>query len=150
MANLTAKLTVQMVDEVSKPARSVAEALAQADKRVREIAADMSKAGATDKLTASLAKLKTQKGDIEQVAKAWKDYAKSASLGADSAKWTKADAAGVRAWERQTLSSVRAVIRERQAETRAEAAMLRASAAAHQQTEARRHKWFGGDRKSVV
>ena len=146
MANLTSKLTLQLVDDVSKPARSVAEALAAADRRVREIAKDMSAAGASDKLTTSLAKLKTQKTDIEQAAKAWRDYSKSANLGADASKWTKTDAANVKAWERQTLSSVRAVINERRKEALAETAMLHKMDAERAASHNKMHKWFGGER----
>ncbi len=111
MANssLSASLTVRMIDDVSKPARSVAQALKDAGEAARNVAKGMAGTGATDRFVASLAKLKASKSDIEQVASAWKDYAKSAALAADASTWTKSQVSGVKAWERQTISSLRQV-----------------------------------------
>jgi len=145
MPSLNAELRMELIDGVSKPARSVAEALAQADKRVREISKDMQATGASDKLTTALAKLKTQKVDIETVASAWKSYAKASNLAADSSKWTTTEAASVKAWERQTLQSVRAVIRERAAEANAERQQMRKLAQEAETHHKQMHKWFGGE-----
>ena len=122
MASKTSTLTMQLVDNVSKPARSVAEALQQADKRMRDVARSMAGAGATDRFVASLAKLKLSAKDVQAVSAAWKDYAKSASLAGDASNWTKAQVAGVRAWERQTIDALRSVKREQQQFHRAAAA----------------------------
>ncbi len=114
MANLTSSLTVKLIDDVSKPARSVAQALHDAEKAAKDVAKGMAGTGATDRLQKSLSKLGTSKKDIEQVAKAWQDYSRSAGLAANSAGWTKGQMASVRAWETQTISALRAVKREQQ------------------------------------
>ena len=102
-------------DNVSKPARDVAQALQDAERNVRKIAKGMADTGASDRLVKSLSRLSLSKRDIEQVASAWKDYARSAGLAANSANWTKSQAASVKAWEAQTLASLRAVKREQRA-----------------------------------
>ncbi len=112
---LTSTLTMNLRDNVSKPARDVAQALQDAERNVRKIAKGMADTGASDRLVKSLSRLSLSKKDIEQVASAWKDYARSAGLAANSANWTKSQAASVKAWEAQTLASLRAVKREQQA-----------------------------------
>ncbi len=115
MANLTSSLTVKLIDDVSKPARTVAEALRDAEKAARDVAKGMAGTGATDRFVKSLSGLKATRKDIEQVAAAWRDYSKSAGLAANSAQWTKKQAADVRVWERSTLSALRTVKREQAA-----------------------------------
>lgn len=119
MARLTSTLTMQLVDNVSKPARSVAQALKDAERQAKAVAKGMADTGASDKLVKSLSRLALSKKDIEQVSSAWKDYAKSAGLAGGAANWTKSQAAAVRNWEAQTLASLRAVKREQAAFQRA-------------------------------
>jgi hypothetical protein len=114
-----AQLTVSLIDDVSAGARSVEAALAQSEARIKELSAAMGEAGGSDRLLQSLNKLGATKSDVESVARAFVDYTKSAGLAGDASQWTKEAAAGVRAWENQTISSVRAVIAERRAETTA-------------------------------
>jgi hypothetical protein len=114
MTNLTSTLTVKLVDDVSKPARTVAQALKDAETAAKAVAKGLAGTGASNQLAASLTKLKASKGDIEQVANAWKDYAKANNLAAESSKWTKSQTADVKAWERQQLSALREVRREQQ------------------------------------
>jgi hypothetical protein len=118
MSSLTSTLTLQLKDDVSKPARSVAMALRDVEANIKLVAKEMAGAGASDKFVASLAKLKLSKADIESVANAWRDYAKSAALAADSSQWTAKQVAGVRAWERANLSALRTVKAEQQAYAR--------------------------------
>jgi TP901 family phage tail tape measure protein len=105
-------LTVRLKDDVSKPAMTVAEALKAAERRVKDVAKAMSNTGATDKFQKSLAGLKLSAKDISTVSDAWKAYARSANLAGDATKWTRAQAAGVKAWERQTIAALRGVMRE--------------------------------------
>ena len=133
MANLTSTLTVSLLDQVSKPARSVAQALKDAEARVKEVSKAMASTGSTDRFTAALSKLKASSKDIETVANAWKDYAKASNLAADSSKWTRRQANDVKAWERQQISALREVKREQQA-------FYRAQADAERQATARRNR----------
>jgi len=109
MGNVNSTLTMSLIDNVSKPAKTVAQALEQAEKAARDVAKGMAGTGATDKFVRSLSGLKLAGKDIETVAKAWKDYAKSANLAADASLWTKQQRAGVSAWERQTVSALKNV-----------------------------------------
>jgi hypothetical protein len=120
MANLTSSLTVRLIDDVSKPARTVAQALEQAGKEAKKVAEAMKGSGGTDRLNASLAKLKLGAKDIEQVSRAWKDYSSSAKLAANASDWTKRQASDVRRWESQTISALKAVQREEAAFARAQ------------------------------
>jgi hypothetical protein len=121
MASRTSELTLRLIDDISKPARSVEQALKQAETQIREVASAMASDGvpASDRLVASIVKLGATKEDIATVSAAWRDYTRSSSLAAESADWTKDQASAVRSWETQTIGSVRAVMRERQAETSA-------------------------------
>lgn len=127
MSSLTSTLSLVLKDDVSKPARSVAMALKDVEANVRLVAKEMAGAGASDRFTASLAKLKLSKADIEAVAAAWRDYAKSAGLAADSSQWTAGQIASVREWERANLSALRTVKREETAFYRQTAAAVRAA-----------------------
>ncbi|WP_294538762.1 hypothetical protein, partial [uncultured Rhodoblastus sp.] len=99
-------------DDVTKPARSVAQALKDTESEIKSISKAMAGTGATDKFVASLSKLRLAKSDIEMVASAWKNYAASAGLAGNASSWTKSQIAGVRSWETQTIASLRAVKRE--------------------------------------
>ena len=120
MANLTSSLTVKLIDDVSKPARSVAQALEQAGREAKKVADAMKGSGATDKFGAQLSKLKLGAKDVETVSKAWRDYSASAKLAASATDWTKAQAVGVKRWESQTIQALRAVQKEEAAFARAQ------------------------------
>ena len=115
MNSLTSTLSLVLKDDVSKPARTVAMALKDVEANTRLVAKEMAGTGLGDKFVASLAKLKLSKADIESVANAWRDYAKSAGLAADSSQWTKAQIAEVSAWKSANLSAMRTVEAERKA-----------------------------------
>lgn len=117
MANLTSTLTMRLIDDVTKPARSVAQALKDAERNAKQVAEAIATDGARagDKLVKSLAGLKLSAKDIEEVAESWKDYSKAAGLAAKASDWTKAQTADVRRWEAQTISALRSVEREQQA-----------------------------------
>ena len=112
--SITSTFTIRAIDNVSKPARTIGQALKDIETNAKAIAKGLEGSGATDRFVASLSKIKTTKRDIEQVAAAWKDYAKSAGLAGDATKWTRQQTAGVKAWERQTLASLRQVKAEEQ------------------------------------
>ena len=75
MTNLTSSLTVKLIDDVSKPARMVAQALRDAEKAARDVAKGMAGTGATDRFVKSLSGLKATRKDIEQFAAAWRKSA---------------------------------------------------------------------------
>jgi hypothetical protein len=108
-SNLTSTLSLKLFDDVSKPARSVSQALRDAERAVQDVAKGLANTGATDRFVSSLSKIKVGAKDINTVAQAWKDYSKSAGLAANSADWTKAQASSVRQWESQTISALRKV-----------------------------------------
>ena len=109
MASLTSTLTLRMIDDLSKPARTVSQALKDAARDAQDMAKGMANTGATDRFVSSLSKIKVGAKDINTVAQAWVQYSKSAGLAANSADWTKAQAANVRQWESQTISALRKV-----------------------------------------
>jgi hypothetical protein len=115
MTNRTAVYTARLVDDVSKPARSVAQALKEAEAAAKAAAKGMAGSGAAPRFVDQLGKLKLAKADILSVADAWKAYSKSAGLAANASDWTKSQIAGVKAWEHQTLSALRNVRAEQQA-----------------------------------
>src|ERR1700733_553672 len=119
MANRESTLSVILEDGVSKPARSVEEALKQAEQQIRTTAEQMSEsAGASDKFVSSLARLGLSAEDVHQVAAAFKDFTVAQGLaGTESSEWTKDQIASVRSWESTTLSALRSVAAERKAET---------------------------------
>ncbi len=151
MASRTSTLTVSLVDDVSRPARTVATALRQAESEVKAVSKAMAASGGgSDRLVTSLAKLKASKADIEAVANAWRDYAKANALADDASQWTKAQAAQVAAWERQTIASVRAVTAERRAEGRAQAQLMREQQQQAEQTAHQRRRWTEGDKSMAA
>jgi len=111
MANLTSSLTIKVLAD-TKQAKTAAQALRDVEKNAKAAAKAMEGSGATDRFTKSLAGMKLQAKDIDAVRKAWADYAKSANLAGDASKWTKQQAADVRAWEKQTIGALRTVKRE--------------------------------------
>ncbi len=115
MANLTSTLTVKLLDEISKPAKSVAEALSATERKAKEVAKALAGSGATDRLSASLTKLGLSAKDVDTVARSFKEYAASARLAGTASDWTKTQAAGVRRWEAQTVSALKTVQREQAA-----------------------------------
>src|SRR5271157_860425 len=156
MASRTSELIANLVDNVSKPARGIAAALKQAEAQVKSIGASMASTGVagSDKLVASLAKLKLTKTDIEAVSVAWKQYATAQGLAADASQWTKTQAAEVAAWERQTVASIRTVIAERRAEAAATANVVREQQMLmRRQAEAQaamRRQWLGGGGNAMM
>ncbi|MBU3887202.1 phage tail tape measure protein [Methylosinus sp. KRF6] len=118
MPNLSATIDIRAIDNVSKPARTVSQALKDAEQAAKKVAAGMADTGTTDRFVKSLSRLRLSAKDIEAVAASWKDYAKAAAIAADSSKWTKAQAADVRRWETQTVSALRKVKAEQTAYAR--------------------------------
>jgi hypothetical protein len=115
MASRVSTLTVRLIDDVTRPARSVAQALKDAERAAKDVAKGMAGTGATPRLVSDLQKIKATRADIATVADAWNAYRKSAGLAGDATKWTRAQVADVRSWERQTVGELRAVKREQEA-----------------------------------
>jgi TP901 family phage tail tape measure protein len=114
MANLTSSLTIKLIDEVSKPARSVAQALKDAEKAAEAVAKGMGRTAGSDPFRRQLASLKLTASELRDVRKEWLLYAR-ASKQAMGAEWVAKGAARMRAWERQTIASIRAAKREQMA-----------------------------------
>lgn len=112
MTNQVSSLTVRLVDDASKPARTVGQALEEAARKAKDIAKAMSETGATDRFVSSLSRLKLSARDVEAVTKSWLDYSVSARLASAASEWTAAQAAGVRRWESTTIAALREVQRE--------------------------------------
>ncbi|ATQ67832.1 MULTISPECIES: hypothetical protein [Methylosinus] len=127
--SLTSTISVKLIDDVSKPARTVAQALKDAERAAKAAAKGMAETKATDRFVKSLAGLKLSAKDIEAVAASWKDFAKAQDLADDASRWTKQQIADVRAWERAQLAALREVKREQMAFYRETAAASRAAQA---------------------
>jgi hypothetical protein len=105
MANLTSSLTIKLIDEVSKPARSVAQALKDAEKAAEAVAKGMGRTAGSDPFRRQLASLKLTANELRDVRREWLLYA-HASKQAMGAEWAAKGAAQMRAWERQTIASI--------------------------------------------
>lgn len=124
MSRITSTLTMQLVDDVSRPARSVAQALRDTERTARMAAKAMASTGGTERFAKSLSKLDLSKADIRAVAKEWAAYAKSAGLASKATEWTTTQAAAVKQWESRMISSLRNVRRERAQFNKTQAAAI--------------------------
>jgi len=115
MASLTEALTIALIDNVSKPARTVAQALADVERRTKGLEKALAGSGAPDRLVKDLSKLKLTVGDINAVSDAFKKFAAANGLAADSTKWTKEQTAAFKTWKSQTIGALREVEREQRA-----------------------------------
>jgi hypothetical protein len=127
--SISSSLVIGLIDNVSKPAKSVEASLRELQRDTASIAKTLANTGASDKFIASLAKMKVGAKDVESLAQAMRDYAKSAGLAANSSEWTKAQISGFRRFENQAVSALRRVSSE---QSRFVAASRRAMAAAVQ------------------
>ncbi len=125
MTNQSSSLSVHLIDDVTKPARTIAQALQEAEKQTKAVARSMADSGASNRFVANLSKLGLAGKDIDKVATAWRDYAKSAGLAANASSWTKAQSADVLNWERRTMAALRTVEREQARFAKARAAATR-------------------------
>lgn len=114
MANLTSSLTVKLIDDVSKPARTVAQALKEAEKAAEGVAKGMGKSG-SDPFRRQLAGLKLTATELRDVRKEWLLYARAQKQAMGGEAWAAKGAATMRTWERQSISSLRAVRKEQMA-----------------------------------
>ena len=124
MASLTSSLNISLLDNVSKPAQTVAQALQDVDRNMKSMAKAMNGTNAPDRLISQMAKLKLSAKDVNSVSAAWKAYAKSAGLAEDSTKWTRAQSADVRHWMNDNVQALRTVTREQMAFHKAQSAAL--------------------------
>lgn len=108
MGRLTSELVAKLVDQVSGPAAKVASALKAAERQTRAITAATS-AGLGNRFTADLVRIGASASTIDRVTAAWTRYRASAGLAADSTKWTTAQIAQVKAWERSHLAALKNV-----------------------------------------
>lgn len=125
MGILTSSVKISLIDDVSKPARSVAQALREAVGQMRNVNKSMGGSGSAmgDAFKKQLAGLNLTKKELAQVRLEWMRYAQAerAALGTD---WMKKNAAGVRAWKSQVISATKAARREQIAEAKATMAII--------------------------
>jgi muramidase (phage lysozyme) len=106
-------LDIRLIDDVSAPAKKVAEALRAAEAQAKALTAAAKDAGITDRLTQAMKRLGATAADIRTVGNAWQDYTRQAGLAANASEWTKIEARNVKNWENQNIAALRNVIRER-------------------------------------
>lgn len=128
MGTLTSSLRIVLLDDVSKPARTVAQALKDAERNVKSVAKAMEGTGASSRFVTQISKLGLAKSDIDKVSASLRDYAKANSLAANSANWTRKQAADFRAFESQTVGALRRVTAEQRAFQTKSNAAIRAAA----------------------
>jgi hypothetical protein len=109
MANLESKLILSLVDQVTGPAKSVAEALKKSESQIKAIDDAFKNSGASSKFQQQLASIGRSSADIDRVANAWRQYAASIGAAGDASKWTKEQASAINTWERNNLRSIRSV-----------------------------------------
>lgn len=120
MGILTSSVKISLIDDVSKPARTVAQALRDAVSQMKNVNKAMGGSGSAmgEGFKKQLAGLNLTKKELAQVRLEWMKYAKEqrVALGDD---WLKKNAAGVRAWKSQVIAATRAARREHIAEAKA-------------------------------
>jgi len=114
MTNVSSVLTIKLIDDVSSPAAKMTAAIKKAEAQVKALAAE----GLSNRLGQSLTRFGASAAQIQKVGAAWREYAAASKLAANSADWTKAQAAGVRTWETATVSAIRNVMRQEDAQAR--------------------------------
>lgn len=108
MARKMSELVVKLTDQVSGPARKVAEALKAAERQTKAIASAM-KVGISNRFAADMQRVGASGQQIDRVTRAWEKYRREARLSADATKWTKDQIGQVRAWERAHIAALRNV-----------------------------------------
>ncbi|WP_036285616.1 phage tail tape measure protein [Methylocystis sp. ATCC 49242] len=112
MASLTSSLTVRLIDDVSKPARTVSQALRDAEKAAANVAKGMGKAG-SDPFRRQLASLKLTGAELRDVRQEWLLYARAQKQAMGAATWSTKGPAMMLAKEKQILAAAKASVRER-------------------------------------
>ncbi|WP_036280709.1 phage tail tape measure protein [Methylocystis sp. ATCC 49242] len=121
MASLTSSLTVRLIDDVSRPARTVAQALKDAEKAAAAVAKGMGKAG-SDPFRRQLASLKLTGAELRDVRAEWLAYARAQKQAMGAQAWSSKGPAMMLAKEKQILAAAKASVRERIALNKAIAA----------------------------
>lgn len=109
MANLTSSLIMTLVDNVTGPAKSVADALKNTETQFKNIDKALAGTNASTKFREQLASLGRSSADIDRVANAWKEYASAARQAEGASSWTKTQAGQMKSWEAQMIRSLKEV-----------------------------------------
>jgi hypothetical protein len=109
MPDLKSQLIVSLVDQVTGPAKTVADALKKAEGQIKSIDQAFKGTGASNRFQQQLASLGRSSADIDRVANSWREYARSAAGAENSANWTKGQAQQIKSWEAQTISALKSV-----------------------------------------
>ena len=114
MANLTLTLKVSLIDDVSKPARTVAQALRDAEKAAEAVAKGMGKSG-SDPFRRQLASLKLTANELKDVRKEWLLYARAQKQAMGAQQWATRGQGVMLAKEKQILAAAKASRKEQMA-----------------------------------
>ncbi len=114
MANLTSTLKVSLIDDVSKPARTVAQALRDAEKAAEAVAKGMGKSG-SDPFRRQLASLKLTANELKDVRKEWLLYARAQKQAMGAQQWATRGQGVMLAKEKQILAAAKASRKEQMA-----------------------------------
>lgn len=111
MANLTSTLKVSLIDDVSKPARTVAQALRDAEKAAEAVAKGMGKSG-SDPFRRQLASLKLTASELRDVRKEWLLYARAQKQAMGAQQWATRGQGVMLAKEKQLFAAAKASRKE--------------------------------------
>lgn len=114
MGNLTSTLKVSLIDDVSKPARTVAQALRDAEKAAEAVAKGMGKSG-SDPFRRQLSSLKLTANELRDVRKEWLLYARAQKQAMGAQQWATRGQGVMLAKEKQILAAAKASRREQMA-----------------------------------
>ncbi|MDX3805292.1 MAG: phage tail tape measure protein [Bosea sp. (in: a-proteobacteria)] len=108
MAQLRADLLLSLTDRLTGPIGKTGRALKAAERQVAAFKR-ASASGVRQNMISDLQKVGASSSQIDRVTRAWERYRRSAGLAADSSKWTKAQIAQVKTWERANINALKNV-----------------------------------------
>ena len=109
MANLTSTLQLKLVDDVTGPAKKIGEAMQKAESTIKAIDNTLRASGASSTFTRQLAGVAKSAEQVEQVSRAWKEYAQSVRGAEGAGNWTKSQTSQMRSWETSTIRALKNV-----------------------------------------
>ena len=112
MGNINSTLTMSLIDNVSKPARTLAQALTDVEKSEKAVAKALSGTNLDGGFQKKLANMKASAKELEQVNKMWREFAVQNKLSRSPSYWTADDLSKIKTWKSGVISSLREVRRE--------------------------------------
>lgn len=108
MAQLRTDLLLSLTDRLSGPIGKTGRALKTAERQVAAFKR-ASASGVRQNMISDLQRVGASSSQIDRVTRSWERYRRSAGLAADSSKWTKAQIAQVKNWERANVNALKNV-----------------------------------------